>query len=399
MAKRIKIEDGIASLNRLKDAISDNLIKDVNKDLGNIAYSLGETESPNNIKDFISSGSTLLDTIMTNGQVHPKNGYPIGRLVLLSGDTSSGKSLLATHALINTQKAGGIPIIFDEESTIDLALLKRMGLKIGEDALNSGFEKPVYLQAGTVEKVLEAMEKIILKIRETNSQKLITIVWDSIASTPTNKELEGSFEKEGYGTDKALALSLATRKLTQMVASHNVLLLWTNQVRMNIGAMGWGDKTTMPGGKAVPFHATIHVRLAKVGDVKNDNKETIGVTVKATTKKNKIAPYNRTCEFNIYFNKGIDDVESWRDNLVDKKIIKRPTSQKYVLIIDEKEYEFKKADWYNVVLENNLYDKIKEMVVKANTIDYESFIPSFDDLVNSAKNLAEIDEENEASED
>lgn len=394
------ISDGKDIIQKLKNSISDSLIKDLNKDMGNIAYLMGEQESPNNIRDFISTGSTILDTIITNGQVYPKNGIPIGRLTILSGDSSSGKSLLAAHILINTQKMGGIPVIFDEESTIDLALLKRMGLKIGQEALDLGYEKPVYLQAGSVEKVLEAMEKIITTIRENDNKKLITIVWDSIAATPTNKELEGSFEKEGYGTEKALALSLATRKLTQMISSQNVLLLWTNQIRMNIGTLGWGDKTTEPGGKAPPFHATVRIRLAKVGDIKNDNKETIGVTIKATTKKNKIAPYNRSCEFDIYFNKGIDDVGSWLDNLVNKKIISRPTNQKYRLELEGRDaIEFKKSEWNKVLVDNNIYDDVKQLVVKANTIDYNSFIPSYDDLLNSAKTIAENDEDESIGED
>jgi recombination protein RecA len=244
MAKKDKVIDASKAINKLKDAVADNLIKDINKGLGNIAYSLGEHESPNNIKDFISSGSTLLDTLMTNGQVYPKNGFPVGRLNLVAGDSSSGKSLLAAHVLINTQKMGGIPIIFDEESTIDLALLKRMGLKIGQEATDAGYEKPVYMQAGTVEKVFEAMEKVIVTIKETDTKKLITIVWDSIASTPTNVEIEDdNFELAGYGMEKAKLMSKATRKLTQLISTHNVLLLWTNQIRVNIGAVGWGDKT------------------------------------------------------------------------------------------------------------------------------------------------------------
>jgi len=191
--------------------------------------------------------------------------------------------------------------------------------------------------------------------------------------------------------EKAKLLSKATRKLTQLISNNNILLLWTNQIRDKIGGLGWGDKTSEPGGKAVPFHATIRIRLAKIADIKNDAGDVIGVTVKATTKKNKIAPYNRTCEFNIYFNKGIDDVESWLDNLESRKIVTKPTKQKYSIEIDGKTYEFKKSAWYKTLIDNNLYDKIKDMVVKANTIDYESLIPSFDDMVNSAKESVDED--------
>ncbi len=379
MGRKKLITTAEESLSQLgdKNSLSDILVQDLNKKIGDKAYILGEQETPTDITRLISTGSTVLDTILTNGKWGEKSGLPVRRLCTVAGNTSSGKSLLANTVLVNTQKAGGIPILFDEENSTDISLLVRMGLLVGKEAEKAKVHKLVYLSTGSVEAVFDAIESTIKKIREVGNKDFITIVWDSIAATPSKEEVEGSFESEGYGMGKAKAMSKAMRKITQFIGHEDVLLLFTNQLRTNIGA-SWGDKTIEPASTASNFHSSIKIRLTKISDIKRGD-AVIGGTFQAQVRKNKIAPPARKCKFDIYFDRGIDDESSWFDNLVEKEIIGRPTKIRYSLEFPENLgglVEFKSSEWKSIISDLKKREWVKQEVIKANIIDYSNLTPS-----------------------
>jgi len=190
-----------------------------------------------------------------------------------------------------------------------------------------------------------------------------------------------------------LAISKAMRKVTQFIGHEDVLLIFTNQLRSNIGGMAFADKWVTPGGNAVPFHSSIRLRLTKITDIKRDD-AVIGITVQAQLKKNKIAPPARKCTFDIYFDKGIDDESSWMDNLVAKGVIRRPTKITYEIDLPNAESiltganvpvtevkRFKSGDWLQILADSKIRSYVRQLVVKANTIDYNNLSPSFDELL------------------
>ena len=93
----------------------------------------------------------------------------------------------------------------------------------------------VYLPLETVEDIFDAIEDVILKVREKNQDKLITIVVDSVAAATTKIESAADFEKDGYATQKAIILSKAMRKITNLIGKERILLVFTNQLRQKNG--------------------------------------------------------------------------------------------------------------------------------------------------------------------
>lgn len=104
---------------------------------------------------------------------------------------------------------------------------------------------------------------------------------------------------------------------------------------------------TTSGGKSLPFHASVRIRLAVTGKIKSKAGDVIGVEIKATILKNRIAPPHKVVSFNIYFDRGIDDYTSSLDFLKETDIVtvSGPT-MKYIDVNGE-EHKFNSKEWHD----------------------------------------------------
>ena len=91
-----------------------------------IAYFLdGSHETPTDIGEFISTGSSILDLAISN---RPDCGLAVGRITELNGLEGSGKSLIGAHALADTQRQGGVAVYIDTESAVSPDYLQAIGV-------------------------------------------------------------------------------------------------------------------------------------------------------------------------------------------------------------------------------------------------------------------------------
>lgn len=75
--------------------------------------------------------------------------------------------------------------------------------------------------------------------------------------------------------------------------------------------------------KAIAFHASTRLRLSQMGKISNTHGDVIGIKVKANIIKNRLGPPHRTAEFEIYFNRGIDDTTTWLSIMKENKLLKQ----------------------------------------------------------------------------
>ena len=279
------------------------------------AYFLeGDDDAPTIVKEWISTGSTILDLAISNRK---NGGFPVGRVCEITGLEQSGKSLLAAHTLLSTQKRGGLAVYIDTENALSTEFLSAIGLNLKE---------MLYIPLETVEDIFETVEVIVEKIRSSDKKRLVTIVVDSIAGASTKTEMAADFDKDGYATAKAIIISKALRKITNLIGRERICLIFTNQLRQKLNAPAFSDPWTTPGGKGIPFHASVRIRLSALGAIKakiNGIEEVVGAKVKAKLVKNRCGPPQRTAEYSVYFDSGIDDYSSWLEVMKDYNLIKQ----------------------------------------------------------------------------
>ena len=356
----------MSTRDELAGVLADTLNKQF-KDM-KVAYFLdGSDTTPTDIKDFVSTGSTILDLVISN---KPNGGIAVGRITEINGLESSGKSLLGAHILAETQKKGGVAVYIDTETSVSTEFLGAIGVDV---------ESMLYLHLETVEDIFSAIEEIVAKVRESDKDRLVTILVDSLAAATTKVELEADFEKDGWATSKAIIVSKAMRKITQMIGRQRVALVFTNQLRQKLGVM-FGDPWTTSGGKALPFHASTRIRLKNLGQIKDKKNNNIGMKMRAQVIKNRLGPPMRHADFELYFDTGIDDDGSWLKVMKDHSLAKQGGAWYTMLNHVGKELKFQSKDWSEQLGDKDFREHCYNLICDKVILKYEKNF-GIDDVV------------------
>ena len=359
MAKKNSEPNKEEQIDDLANLMASNLNKKFKDTNYKVAYFLeGDTDSPSEVKGWVKSGCSMLDLAISN---RPNGGFPVGRITEITGLEASGKSLLAAHALTDTQRQGGLAVYIDTESAVSREFLEAIGLDL---------TKMLYVPLETIEDIFESIENIVESVRKSNKDKLVTIIVDSVMGASTKQEMAAEFDKDGYATSKSIILSKGMRKLTNMIAREKICLIFTNQLRTRLG-VSFGDPWTTSGGKAIPFHASVRLRLKSVGQIKvKDN--IIGIKTRAQVIKNRMGPPLKSVDYDIYFESGIDDFGGFLNIMKDYNIVKQAGAwYTYINKLTAEEIKFQSKDFEGIVQSNpELYDMIYKEICDAYILKY-----------------------------
>lgn len=250
---------------------------------------------------FISTGCYSLNRIISGRY---DVGLPVGRIVQLQGNSSTGKTLFATTFLAAAQRQGCYTKLLDTENTFSKDFGKKLGLEP---------ETLLYSNPDNLEDAFEDVKDTIDDIRKLDKTTPILLVIDSVAVLPTKEEMER--EKIGDisptdGARRALVFGNLLRKISHHLEKNFATLIVINQIRSKINVMYGNPDTTAAGGRALEFYLSVDLKTtsSKTGDVLKDDKtkQPIGIVGEIECKKNKVGIPFQKCDFKVLYDQGLD---------------------------------------------------------------------------------------------
>jgi recombination protein RecA len=245
--------------------------------------------------------------------VAPCPGLPKGRILNLYGHEGSGKTTLALTTVAQVCATGGTVCYIDFENAIVPDYAAQIGVPI-EDPNKFLLVSPETLEDGIK----------IMYIMLSEGVDLICI--DSVGAGVPKIE----FEKSIKDTDKHAKVGELARlwsghlpKLKQIASKKGTTIIAISQIRDKIGGMGYGEQSTVQGGKAWKFYAALRMKLRRVQQVKGKvfnaitgryEDQTIGSVTRAKLDKCKVSSsQGQEIDFHLRQGEGIDNASTLID--------------------------------------------------------------------------------------
>lgn len=230
-------------------------------------------------------------------------GFPTGRLILVAGEKSSGKSSAVIQVAdiiaeeVEKEGIGNGKILYvDTEYTLTTDYVE----SLGADPDRFDHAMP------------ESTEKMCDLIREKVSEYSVIVI-DSINNSSSEEQLEKNADQKTMA-NRASVLSAQLPIITGLCNQHNVTIFVISQIRQNINKKGPYDKEfVIPGGESLQHNATMIIEMKpstkkKEGSSEFELYDTIGGRmINIHVPKNKVGKPFRTVQVEFTYSRGFTE--------------------------------------------------------------------------------------------
>lgn len=247
------------------------------------------------VRPALRTTSIALNSILRIG------GFPLGMMAEIYGKEGGGKSSLCMDIIGHAQKDGKKAAYIDLEHGFDPGYASRLGVNLSE----LYFTQPNY-----GEKTFDIIEMMV-------KSQIDVIVVDSVASVIAKAETEGEMD-DAHVAASARVVTKGLRRLLDMIdGRHKTAILFINQLRDVIGAVGPGAaKTKTTGGRALRHLCSLRIEVSRIAQIK-DGDRVIGGRTRAYINKSRICSPYQSAEFDLIYGHGI----SKETDLIDMALV------------------------------------------------------------------------------
>lgn len=284
--------------------------------------------------DYIPFPTTLLNLCCTDCA---DKGFPIGSIVNIIGDSSTGKSIMSLGIFAEMsqyKKFKNHRFLYDDIEYGNFFDLDRM---FGTNCM-----KRIEPATGNPEEPgSETIQHFYVNLKKAFDRKkpflYILDSYDSLASLEDQrlaKELVKAIRKGepppgSYESEKVRLLNRILRDIRDDLQQHNSALVVISQVRENLDGGLFSKKYRRAGGKALKHYCNLEIWLANLKSIV-EKKRVIGHYVKAKVDKNRITGKVRDCTFPVYYDYGIDDIGSCVEFMLNENAWRKKDGHIYV---------------------------------------------------------------------
>lgn len=246
--------------------------------------------------DYIPTGIPSFDRLMGGG-------FARGKVTMLSGQPSVGKSTVAYGAIAEAQKLGLTPLLYDVEFAYDSLYSEGIGIN------------PKKLQVLREEYAEEGLDCLLEAIE---SGKYPLIIVDSIGALLSRTVAEKTTGEKTIGAQASI-VSTFIRKAVPKLALKNIALVCITHEFTDI----MSGKVMASGGAKLMYHASQHIRLKqKFGVVLKQGDTKIGKVIVAEMKKNKLSnSESKEADAQFLYDEGFSKTADLIDTAIDKGVI------------------------------------------------------------------------------
>lgn len=269
---------------------------------------------------FINSGSYALNKLLSDRFT---GGLPQGRLTLLAGHSSSGKSLVAASCAASVIREGGFVLVIDTESALDDGFMSSCGVDTESDN---------YLRIGiaTIDQCTKHMGDFIKDYKKlpTDEAPKALILIDSLDNLMTKSQHDSFEKKSELGGDQgqhAKQIKHMLKPFVHSIANENITIVCTKQVYkeqdpIKAKSEPWVITPSLEYAFSQILTFEKLVFKGKNAEGKDEHK---GFTLKARSYKNRFANEKQVLKIEVPFKGGIEPYSGVLDIAVNFGVVEK----------------------------------------------------------------------------